>query len=211
MTSSEAGTASQYSFEQLQAERLVRSRLAGVPLNLAEAPDDGGTGDRENARKAAIADGRAAGLAAAREQAAPTLRALHEALAGIEALRDEVATRTERDAVELALALAEQIVGGAIDVAPERVVDVVRGALRRLTDRHRVTILVHPDDVELVNQALEDLRSDLGGIEHGVIQADRRIERGGAIVQTVEGAIDAEISSQLEKARAVVAAELSSQ
>ncbi len=210
MTSSDA-VASQYSFEQLEAERLVRSRLSGVPLNLAEGPNDGGQSELANARSAAIADGRAAGFAQAREQAAPALSALQQALVGIEAVRDEAAARTEQDAVELALALAEQIVGGALEVAPERVLDVVRGALRRLTDRHRVTILVHPDDVELVSDALDAMRSDLGGIEYGVVQAERRVVRGGAFVQTTEGAVDAQIASQLDRARSVVAAELASQ
>ena len=41
---------------------------------------------------------------------------------------------------------------GAIAVEPERVVDVVRGALRRLVERERVTVLVHPDDLELVRE-----------------------------------------------------------
>ncbi|MGA2470936.1 MAG: FliH/SctL family protein [Solirubrobacteraceae bacterium] len=211
MTSSDAAAASEYSFEQLQADALVRSRLSGVTLNLADPLPDGGERDRENARSAAIAEGRAAGLAQAREQAAPAIHAIGEALTGIQALRDEVATRVERDAVELALAVAEQIVGAAVEVSPERVVEVVRGALRRLADRHRVTILVNPDDVELVSEQLDALRSDLGGIDHGVVQADRRVVRGGAIVQTIEGAIDAQVESQLERARSVVAAELAGQ
>ena len=47
----------------------------------------------------------------------------------------ELAERLERDAVELALQLAEKIVVGAIEADPERVLDVVRGGLRGLVDR----------------------------------------------------------------------------
>jgi len=148
-------------------------------------------------------------LAEAREQATPLLSALAEALAGIEALRGEIAERVERDAVELAIALAERIVAGALDVAPERVLDVVRGALRRVTDRQRVTVIVNPEDAELVSAHLAELRGELGGIEEAAVQADRRVARGGALVKTVEGTIDAQIQSQLERARAVAVEELS--
>jgi flagellar assembly protein FliH len=208
-TSSEAAASpSAYAYEQLESCALVLSRLSGAQL--AEVVDDGAVEQRARAEtlRAAAAEGRAAGLAEAHEQIAGALGALREALAGVEALRAEVTERIERDAVELALSLAEQIVAGTLDVAPERVLDVVRGALRRLADRRRITIVVNPDDVELVSEQLDALRGELGGVDEGTVQSDRRIARGGAVVQTAEGALDLQIESQLERARAVVAEEL---
>jgi len=52
--------------------------------------------------------------------------------------------------------------------------------------------------------------SALGGIEHCEVQAERRVARGGAVVRTPEGDIDARIESKLERARDVVAAALGS-
>jgi flagellar assembly protein FliH len=172
-------------------------------LGDAGAPDNHAT-----VLGAAITEGRAQGRELARAESAEALAALRASLAGIDALRDEVAERVERDAVELALALAEHIVAGAIDVTPERVVDVVRGALRRIVDRRRVTIVVNPEDAEIVGEQVEALRGELGGVEHAIVQADRRVARGGAVVRTVEGAIDAEVATQLERARAIIAEEL---
>ena len=48
------------------------------------------------------------------------------------------AERVEAHAVDLALLLAEQVVGAAIAVEPELVLEAVRGALRRLVERERV-------------------------------------------------------------------------
>ena len=73
----------------------------------------------------------------------------------------------------------------------------MRGALRRLVDRERVTILVHPDDLDLVRGASERLVGELGGIEHCDVQAERRVARGGAIVRTVEGEVDATLATKL--------------
>ena len=164
----------------------------------------------EQARAAGEAEGREAGLLAAHAEIDAALSALARAAQEIDGLREEICARLEQDAVELALQLAERIVSGALDVQPERVLDVVRGALRRLSDRHRVTVLVSPDDLELVASRMDDLRGELGGIDHCDVQADRRVARGGAVVGTPEGEIDAQVDAQLRHAREIVAEQLAS-
>lgn len=162
----------------------------------------------EQARAAGEAEGREAGLLAAHAEIDSALSALARAAQDLDGLREELANKLERDAVELALQLSERILGGALDAQPERVHDVVRGALRRLSDRHRVTVLVSPDDLELVAGRMDELRGELGGIEHCDVQADRRVGRGGAVVGTPEGEIDAQIDVQLQHAREIVAEHL---
>ncbi|MGH2854959.1 MAG: FliH/SctL family protein, partial [Solirubrobacteraceae bacterium] len=93
-------------------------------------------------------------------------------------------------------------------VQPDRVLDTVRGALRRVTDRRRVTVLVDPADLELVVAALAELKTQIGGIEQCDVQADRRVGPGGAIVRTLESEVDATVETQLERTREVVQAEL---
>ena len=87
-------------------------------------------------------------------------------------------------------------------------IDVGRNALRHLTDRRRVTLVVNPGDLELVSECVDQLQSELGGIEHLGVQSDRRIGRGGAIARTDSGEIDAGIDAQLARAREIVAAAL---
>ena len=99
-------------------------------------------------------------------------------------------------------------VNATVAVRPDVVVDVVRGALRRLAERERVTILVNPEDLDLVRAASEALVAELGGIEHCDVQAERRVARGGAIVRTVEGEVDATLATKLSRARDVIADEL---
>jgi flagellar biosynthesis/type III secretory pathway protein FliH len=160
-------------------------------------------------RTAAVAEGRTAGRAEALEALAPALTALEEAAAAVRADAAELAARLEREAVELGLAVAEQVLAGVLAVEPERVVEAVRGALRGIDDRSRITVLVNPDDLELVRDAAEELRASLGGIEHLEVQAERRVGRGGAIVRHPEGDLDAQVATKLERARELVEAALS--
>lgn len=155
-------------------------------------------------REQAHAEGYAAGVAEGRAAAAPAAEALMGAAAGLEELRSHVADGLERGSVGLALRIAEQIIGAAVTVDPDLVLEAIRGALRRLADRERVQILVNPDDLDIVRAAVEDLVAQLGGIGAVDVQAERRVARGGAIVRTGEGDVDASIETKLTRAREVL-------
>jgi len=164
--------------------------------------------EAEAARAAGHEAGFQAGLVEAQSQMAAGVAALAAAAAELSAERDRVAAGVEVAAVELGLRIAEQALGAAVAVRPEAVVDVVRGALRRLVERARVTILVNPEDLDLVRGASEALMAELGGIEHCDVQAERRVARGGAIVRTVEGEVDATLATKLARARETLEDEL---
>jgi flagellar assembly protein FliH len=159
-------------------------------------------------RECAHAEGYAAGLEQARDRTAPAADALAAAARELAELQASAADAAEAAAVELALRIAEQALGAALAVQPERVLDVVRGALRRLMDRRRLLVLVNPEDLDVVRAGMDALVAELGGIEHVEVQAERRVLRGGAIVRTTEGDVDADLSSKLERAREVLEHEL---
>jgi flagellar assembly protein FliH len=182
-----------------------------------EAPADVVVGEPAAARaEADVAAERAAareeGLRAGREEALaalmPAAEALEQAAADLRAAQVASAERLEAHAVDLSLFLAEKILGGALAVEPERVVEAVRGALRGIVERERITVLVHPADLELVREAMDGLRTALGGIEHCVVEAERRVSRGGAVVRTPDGDVDARVETKLLRAREVVEAAL---
>jgi len=194
-----------YAFRQLDAPPAGTSEGIADVLSAVRAEAEQ---IRAQAWAAGEAEGRAAGLAAARTEAQPAVAALGASIQAIDALRDQIVTRLEHDAAELALRLAEKILASVLSIEPERVIDVARNALRHLSDRQRVTLVVNPADLELVVECVDSLQSELGGIEHLGVQSDRRVERGGAIARTESGEIDAGIDTQLARAREIVAAAL---
>ncbi|HST40409.1 MAG TPA: FliH/SctL family protein [Conexibacter sp.] len=196
---------SPYAFRQLEPPREIALRDLEDPIAEARAEAES---IRATARAQGYAEGQEQALAEARPGLQAALLALQQATAGVEQVRDETASAVERDSIELALQLAEKIVAGALAVESERIVDIVRGALRRLSERRRVTILVNPDDLETVRAATESFVTGLGGIEHCEVQAERRIAPGGATVRTEEGQIDAQVNTQLVRARELVELEL---
>ena len=203
-----ATNVSSYSFPQLDTSVNAERAPADV-LAAAWAEADA---IRERARAEGEAAGYAAGLERARVEFESTgeslVRALGEAAVDIANARAELAEALTSQAAEVSIAVAEQIIAGAFESQPELVIDVTRGAIRRLSERHRLTVLVNPDDLELIAEQSERLQHEMGGIEFLDVQADRRVERGGAIVQTEYGEIDATIRTQIENARALITAAL---
>jgi flagellar biosynthesis/type III secretory pathway protein FliH len=67
---------------------------------------------------------------------------------------------------------------------------------------------VHPGDLQIVREAVDGLIQQLGGIDHLDVQEERRVQRGGAIVRSTTGEIDARIETKLDRARELLQGEL---
>jgi flagellar assembly protein FliH len=111
----------------------------------------------------------------------------------------------ERQAAELAVALAEKIVGAALEVRPELVVDVVATALRGLQERGRIVVEVSPDDLEPVSNAIAGI-AETNGLGRVDVVPERRVDRGGCIVHTDEAEIDGTAAAQIARAADLVRA-----
>jgi flagellar biosynthesis/type III secretory pathway protein FliH len=187
------------------AEESVRVSQAADILATARAEADA---IREAARQEGFEAGYVAGLGAANEYLAPSVQALAAAHAALGDERTRVGDDVERHAVDLAVRIADKALGASLELRPELVVDVVRGSLRRLLERDRVIVLVHPDDLEILRAATAELKGSLGGIGELDVQAERRVARGGAIVRTATGEVDGRLDTQLERARGAMLAAL---
>jgi flagellar assembly protein FliH len=175
-----------------EAARTARSLVAAAEAEAERI--------RSEARVAGHAEGFEAGRADALAEMAPSVAAIDEVLAMVRELEASHADRVEAQAVELSVAIAEKVVAGAVEVEPSRVLDVVRGALRTMIERERVTVLVNPSDVPLLREAMPDLD----------VHEERRVTRGGALLRTAQGEIDATLETKLTRAREAVVAGTSS-
>lgn len=194
-----------YDFEQLEpSESQPRDAAARI---IAQAHAEAER-IHQQARNEGYEAGRVSGHEHGAAEIAGAASALGQAAHGIEALRAETAAAVETDAIELALTLAGKILAGAFQARPELIVEVVQGALRRIGDRRRITVLVNPADLEVVRAAIGELTAQGSGVELCDLQSDPRVAVGSAIVRTAEGEVDASVQTQLERAREVVAATL---
>jgi flagellar assembly protein FliH len=156
---------------------------------------------RAEAERAGFEEGLARGTEEARAQAEQALEAVHAAEREVAGMRDSYLAHAEAAAVELALQIAQKVLGAAIAADPKAVLGIVSGALLRTTDRDHLVLEVNPADFELVRDAAAELAARMGGINRMEVVSERRVDRGGCVVRTEEGEIDARISAQMERVR----------
>jgi type III secretion protein L len=118
------------------------------------------------------------------------------ALARAAAERDRLLRDAAHEVAELALAVARKVLGRELD-RPGAVVELAGHALAEARGRRQVVLRVHPDDAREVRAAASRLAAAVAGgpLE---LREDPAVSRGGAIVDTDDGRIDAGIEAQLD-------------
>lgn len=108
--------------------------------------------------------------------------------------QEKIARAAERDLIELAIAIAADVIGEA---PPEETVERrVRLGLSLLAASEVLTILVHPDDVALVTPWIERWR-EAEGVQAEIVP-DRSVERGGCEIVSRSGIYDLGPQARLE-------------
>ncbi len=126
-------------------------------------------------------------------QAVHDLRArLTQTLLQLEPLYAVIATRAEHDLVRLALEVARKVVHHEVTTDADTVLTLARVALERLHPRALAKVLLHPEDLEFVLAQ----RQQLNNTSTLEFIADPSVGRGGCIVQSEHGDIDARIEQQ---------------
>jgi flagellar assembly protein FliH len=139
----------------------------------------------------ALLEARTALMAARAELAAERL----EAARARQAREAELAEQTR----EIALLAAQHIVQAELALQPERITEIVTGLLARVRRAERAVVRVHPDDVP----ALARMR-DEHGLAHVELEADEALARGGCIVATPIGTLDASLETRLDALRSAL-------
>ena len=154
-----------------------------------------------------LAEGKAEGARVGRDeacqQAQADLQALSERwLAAIEqweSRRERLHAEAREDVLRFAFALTERIIHRLVRVDPAIVRDQLTAALRLLSKPSALQVSVHPDDRAVIESVMPEVRASLGRSAHVHLHDDPAIERGGCVLATVGGYVDATITTQLDR------------
>jgi flagellar assembly protein FliH len=141
------------------------------------------------------AQGERAGLEAAATRGQAMLRRLGETLRELTALRAEMIQRTERQVVQLSIAIAERVLQRDISLDRSLLCAMARVALDRLGEHASATIRLHPDDFAAVSAGSgTDWMSD-----QITVMPDPMVSRGGCRVQSDFGFMDVGVAAQFRE------------
>jgi len=162
------------------------------------------SGDRETLRRedlqASYEQGRLAGERALSEQLIKQRAEVMELQTGVLAsLRDaipQVIRDCERALVTLALEAAQKLVSG-LPISAELIEATVKDACAAIEDTTEFTVQVHPEDLALLERTNSPLLLPQGGADRIHFQSSAQVTRGGCVVQTRFGVIDARRETRL--------------
>jgi len=141
------------------------------------------------------AAGERAGLEAGTKRAEAMLRRLAQTLDELKALRGTLIRQTEQQMVQLALAIARKILRREATIDQDLIVAMARVALERVGESGIATIRLNPEDHASTVQRHGD---HWAGSRVKVI-ADPSISRGGCVVESEFGFVDASVDAQFEQ------------
>ncbi len=114
-------------------------------------------------------------------------------------VREQIVRESEKLMVEMILMIARKVIKDEIIERKEVVLNNIREALARIKERDRVDIRVNFADLELTTAHKDEIVKMMESLRKVNIYEDSRVDRGGVIIETDVGAIDARISTQLKE------------
>ena len=148
------------------------------------------------------------GLTEAKTQMAEQLRQTAELCNAMIAAAEQDARRILSEAepkiIEMVLAISRKIIYDELEERPAVVLELVRGALERVRDQNQLVIHVSPEDYEFILQSRHQLQAVVGAERTLTLTADTVLGKGGCLIETSFGTVEAGIDTQLESIRRVL-------
>ena len=117
----------------------------------------------------------------------------------VQAKRQEILDNTEQQIVSLVILIVRKVVKIMSENQKSVIMSNVLQALKKVKGSGDVTLRVNLADVKLTTEHIKDFIRQVENIKNISVVEDSSVEKGGCIVETDFGAIDARISSQLNE------------
>ena len=111
--------------------------------------------------------------------------------------REDYLKSVEKEMVGLSLEIASKVIQQKIEQDEKVILKNLKHALKHLLDKGRIIIRLNPADLEIVSKHSKEIKS-AEGLKELILEEDSKVTRGGCLIHSELGHIDAQIETQLE-------------
>lgn len=154
--------------------------------------------------KDAYGKGYMEGLKSQNKDIATKVEVLAAVTKTIPQIKKDILEKGEEQMVKLAIAIAEKILHQEVSTRKEIILDVLKGALKNISETEGMKIRLNPQDFRYMMEVKKDFLQSFDGIRNIVFEEDSSIKRGGAVVETMFGEVDARLENQLKEIKAAL-------
>lgn len=179
-----------------QVQALINEAQAHVEMMLNQAKTQVDS-IKEEAKKrgyeAGYALGKEAALQELQEQTAQLQYMVDAAIAEV----NEHLQKSQKEIGRLAVAIAQKIITQELNLNPQIITEIVGDAIKSANITGSCRIRVHPDDYEFLGPLWDTIPSLQPSDRKWELVSDRKVYKGGCIIEVDGGIIDAQIDTQL--------------
>ena len=155
----------------------------------------------KDAYEKGYAEGTEKGYASGRTEVERLIEKVHQVLSTAIEKRNQIIEESETQLINLVLLISQKVIKVISENQKNVVINNVIQALRKLKTRGEVIVRVNLEDVKLTTEHIKDFMRMVDNIRSITVLEDSTVDRGGCIIETDFGEIDARISSQLNEIR----------
>lgn len=140
-----------------------------------------------------------------REKVQSALKSLAAARGDFEKARRDFIAASEKEVLDLVIAAAECVIHTEVTANRKIISSVLNAALQKILDRDGIRIKLNPDDyVYIAEHGPGDVNPEW--LRKSVLVEDGTVSRGGVVIETLFGEVDASVETQLNGLRQALAA-----
>lgn len=155
--------------------------------------------DAEDLKRAAVEEAKATGLKEAQETIKQHLTHLDALFASLATTQKCCYQQHEEALIKLALACAEKIINREISLDETVIVDTVNEILQEGEIQGDTTLLLNREDFDLIDVLKPEILADFPNLTNLKIEVNETVTRGGCILESPMGRIDASLHSKFEE------------
>jgi flagellar assembly protein FliH len=139
-----------------------------------------------------------------KQRLASEMQIIRDLIEEIRTAKTEIYKSNEKQIVNLCYYMAKRLLMKEIETNEAYIETLIRKTLEMAQSDEEVTIRVSKEDKNWVEMHAETVFSDLNLDSSTRIEEDSQVQRGGVIVETNHGMIDATVEQRLEKLETIV-------
>jgi len=139
------------------------------------------------------------GLELGDKKAIKVVESIEKLLVEIDSMKKEIIEQSEGQILELIFAIAKKIVHHQAGSDEKTVRGTIINALLLATEKSKVILRVNPDNIDYIEKLKPEILTRFKELKSMMVTSDPSVTRGGCLLETPYGDVDAGIETQLEK------------
>lgn len=154
---------------------------------------------KDDAKQDGFKQGHGDGYSAGESEIERLVERLRKMVEALMLRREEILKETEQQIVELVILMTRKVVKIISETQKTAIMSNILAALKKVKSRGNVILHVNLEDLKLASANADEFIKRVENIQGITVVEDSTVEKGGCVVETDFGAIDARISSQLSE------------